>query len=77
MNQKKDVLDTVEKMKDEIVSLTAELVRIPSINPKYPGMDYDKEVGIETECNKRLAEAYKKIGCETEFIEKEKTVQTW
>ena len=39
MNKKKNVLDTVEKMKDEIVSLIAELVRIPSINPKYPGMD--------------------------------------
>ena len=71
MDKKKNVLDTVEKMRDEIVSLTAELVRIPSINPKYPGMDYEKEVGGETVCNERLAEAYREIGCETEFIEAE------
>lgn len=72
MDKKKKVLAAIEKMRDEIVSLVVELVRIPSINPKYPGMDYEKELGGETECNKRLAESYKEIGCKTEFIEKEK-----
>jgi acetylornithine deacetylase len=65
------VLKGVEDLGDRIVSLSAELIRIPSINPRYPGMDYQKEVGGETNCNRRLAEVYREIGCKVEFIEKE------
>jgi acetylornithine deacetylase len=64
------VLKGVEDLGDRIVSLSAELIRIPSINPRYPGMDYQKEVGGETNCNRRLAEVYREIGCKVEFIEK-------
>lgn len=72
MNTKQQVMQMVDKMQDEIVSLLSDLVRIPSVNPGYPGTDYDKLVGGETACNKRLAQAYHKIGCQVDFVEKEK-----
>ncbi len=72
MNKRKQVLDAVEKLQDEIVSLVGELVRIPSVNPKYPGMDYQKVVGGETACNERLAQAYREVGCKVAFVEREK-----
>src|ERR1035437_7080599 len=72
MNTKEQVLSTVEKMKDEIVSLLSELVRIPSVNPRYPGADYAALVGGESACNERLAQAYRIAGCQVDFVEKEK-----
>jgi acetylornithine deacetylase len=72
MNKKEEVLKTVEAMRDEIVSQVADLVRIPSVNPRYPGMDYQKELGGETACNEVLAHAYRAIGCEVDFVEKER-----
>ncbi|MEW5980499.1 MAG: ArgE/DapE family deacylase [Acidobacteriota bacterium] len=68
---KEKVMATVEGMRDDIVSLTAELVRMPSVNPRYPGVEYEKVIGGETACNRRLAEAYRSIGCEVDFVEKE------
>ena len=65
------VLQAVEDLSERIVSLTAELVRIPSINPRYPGTDYQKELGGETACNRKLAEVYRQMGCKIDFIEKE------
>src|SRR5260370_37255477 len=72
MNKKEQVIKTIEGMRDEITAMLAELVRIPSVNPRYPGMDYDKELGGETVCNTTLADAYRTIGCQVDFIEKEK-----
>jgi acetylornithine deacetylase len=72
MNKKEQVLSTVEEMRAEIIALVTALVRIPSVNPRYPGMDYPNTVGGETACNERLAQAYQEIGCEIDFIEKEK-----
>ncbi len=72
MNKAEQVLQTIDAMRDEIVSLTAELVRIPSVNPRYPGMDYQKEVGGETACNQKLATAYRAAGCAVDFVEREK-----
>src|SRR3954447_16577777 len=72
MNKKEQVLNTVEEMRAEIVALVADLVRIPSVNPRYPGMDYANAVGGETACNEKLAQAYKEIGCQIDFVEKEK-----
>ena len=72
MNKKEQVLRTVEKMQAEIISLLSELVRIPSVNPRYPGADYNQLVGGEGACNHRLAEAYRTVGCQVDFVEMEK-----
>ena len=72
MDIKTRVLKTTEEMRDEIVDLTAALVRIPSINPRYPGVDYKALVGAESQCDSRLADAYEAFGCDVEFVEKEK-----
>lgn len=65
------VLQTVDKMRPEIISLVAELVQIPSVNPRHPGVDYSETVGGESSCNARLADAYRAVGCEIAKVEKE------
>lgn len=72
MDQKQKILDTVETMRDEIVSMTVQLIQTPSVNPRYPGTDYQKELGGETACNEILGRAYREIGCEVDLIEKER-----
>jgi acetylornithine deacetylase len=58
-------------MQEEMTCLLSELVRIPSENPRYPGVDYRAELGGETACNQVLAQAYRALGCEVDFVEKE------
>lgn len=65
------VLSVVETMREEILSLLSELVRIPSVNPRYPGVDYDSTVGGESDCNRYLAREYAKFGCTVDFVEVE------
>ncbi|CAN5703464.1 M20/M25/M40 family metallo-hydrolase [soil metagenome] len=57
------VLDQIDTMRGEILATLAELVRIPSITPKYPGLDYDEVVGGETRCNRALIPTYEAAGC--------------
>lgn len=68
---KQQVLETVDGMRDEIVDTVSALVRISSVNPKYPGQDYDKVVGGETKANQTLARHYENLGAEVEFYEAE------
>src|SRR5438067_1280885 len=44
---KQKVLQAIDGMRDEIVETLCGAVRIPSVNPKYPGQDYDEGVGGE------------------------------
>ena len=53
--EKRKVLDVIDGMQDEIVTAVSELVQIRSINPGYPGTDYEAEVGGETKANQYLA----------------------
>ncbi len=45
----------VESMREEMVDLLCRLVRIPSVNPRFPGVVYDDVVGYETEVSRMLA----------------------
>jgi acetylornithine deacetylase/succinyl-diaminopimelate desuccinylase family protein len=65
------VLEIIDEMHDEIVNAISELVKIPSVNPKYPGQDYDAVVGGETEANRALAPHYETLGAEIEYLEVE------
>ena len=58
------VLETVDSMKQEIIDGVQAVVRVPSINPKYPGMDYDETVGGESDANELIAGFYSAIGAE-------------
>jgi acetylornithine deacetylase/succinyl-diaminopimelate desuccinylase family protein len=68
---KQKVMQAIDGMRDEIVDTLCAAVRIPSINPKYPGQDYDKVVGGETEANQYFARHYRELGAEVELYEAE------
>lgn len=58
---------TIDAMRDEILETLAGLVRIPSITPKYPGIDYDEIVGGESRCNQALRSTYEAAGCQIDM----------
>ncbi len=58
--QKKTVTKIIDEMEDEIVQTISELVRIRSVNPGYPGVDVERELGGETKANNYLNPRYRK-----------------
>ena len=68
-DQKAAVLQTVDHMRDEIVQTVSTLVQTRSVNPGYPGVDRDEELGGETDANRRLAETYEQMGLEVDTWE--------
>lgn len=63
------VLRTVDLLKDEIVQLCSDLIKVPSVNPQYPNIDIGRFRGGESRCNEKLAECYQSIGCQVDFFE--------
>ena len=68
-SRKQAVLAKIDAMQGEIVETLAELVRIPSISPKYPGLVEEEHLDGETACNRALAKHYEAIGCEVDLWE--------
>jgi acetylornithine deacetylase len=64
-------LAQIDAMRDEIVATLQTLVRIPSISPKYPGIDYDEVVGGEKRCNEALIPTLQAAGAEVDLWEEE------
>ena len=67
--QKQTVTKIIDEMEDEIVQTISELVRIRSVNPGYPGVDVEKELGGETDANNYLKPRYEKLGLEVDMWE--------
>ena len=65
------VLETIAGMESEIVKALSELIQIPSVNPKYPGVNYEELVGRETDANRYLAPYYERAGCRIDWVEAE------
>jgi acetylornithine deacetylase/succinyl-diaminopimelate desuccinylase family protein len=65
------VLAEVDAMEGAILDTLSELVRIPSITPKYPGLDYDELVGGERRCNLALSATFAAAGCEIDLWSEE------
>ena len=65
------VLDRIEGLRDEITATLQTLVRIPSVTPKYPGLDYDEVVGGEKRCNEALIPSLQAAGAEIDLWEEE------
>lgn len=61
------VLAEIDAMRDDILDTLAAVVRVPSITPKYPGLNYDETVGGETRANQVLIPAYEAAGCEIDM----------
>jgi acetylornithine deacetylase len=60
-------LAQIDAMRDDILQTLAALVRIPSVTPKYPGLDYEETVGGETRCNEALRPTYEAAGCQIDM----------
>ena len=65
----KKVFDLIESSRDEIIRFLSELVKIPSENPDYLGVDRAAVLGGETEVNRFLKPVMEGFGCETDMWE--------
>ncbi|WP_283135016.1 ArgE/DapE family deacylase [Rhizohabitans arisaemae] len=68
---KKAVLDAVDELAPRLVRSVSDAIKIPSVNPKYPGQDYDKIVGAESDVSALIADLYREAGAETELVAEE------
>jgi acetylornithine deacetylase len=62
------VLDQVDGLAERMVSAVSEAIRIPSVNPKYPGQDYDTVVGPEADVAAMMADLYREAGADVEMV---------
>ena len=70
-NPETRVVQLIDGMKDEIIDRIGRLVQVPSVNPKYPGVDGPSVLGGETEANRLVARWYEEAGCEVDLWEEE------
>lgn len=68
---KKRVLERIDSLKDILCEAISELVRIQSVNPSYPGCNYQEHVGGETRANQALAMYMERANCEVTWVELE------
>jgi acetylornithine deacetylase len=66
------VVDAVDRLAEPLVASVSAAVRIPSVNPKYPGQDHDRLVGAEAEVAALLQDLHRAAGAETELVTVEK-----
>jgi len=69
---KKKVLTAVDNLRDDLIQLVCETVKIPSVTPGYPGPKYDSADGGETKVAKYLKPVLEEIGLKTDMWEQEK-----
>ncbi len=60
------VSERIDALQGELVDTISRAVRIPSVNPKYPGQDYDAVVGGEGEVSKLMASVYGDLGADVD-----------
>ena len=62
------VLRRVDDMESEIIEQAAELIKVESVNPKYPGTVYDDVVGGEGTAARQVSEIWKAAGAEIDLF---------
>jgi len=65
------VLSKIDQIQAEVIEVLAGLVRTPSVNPNYPGVDSAEVLGGESRCNEALAQHCAQIGCENDLWEEQ------
>ena len=63
-----EVIKRIDALQHELVDEISKAVRIPSVNPKYPGQVYDDVVGGEGEVSKLVAGVYEALGAEVDAV---------
>ena len=59
----------VDALTEELVASAAALIRVPSVDPSYPGVDYADHIGGEAAANDLISVIYARAGCRVERIE--------
>ena len=59
---KEAITRQVDALADELVELTAGMVRIPSVNPTYPGVSQEEALGGETKVNEFIRPLLEALG---------------
>lgn len=62
------VLAQVRDGRDELLQAITDAVRMPSVNPRYPGQVYEDVVGGEGEVSRLVAEVYRELGAEVDLF---------
>ncbi len=62
------VFGGIDGLKDELVETVSAAVRIPSVNPKYPGQVYADVVGGEGQVSRLMSGLYERIGCAVDLF---------
>ncbi|MBW2122597.1 MAG: ArgE/DapE family deacylase [Deltaproteobacteria bacterium] len=70
--QRSTVLNKIDEIRDDVLEILKEIIRIPSITPKYPGVRREEVLGGETLCNQTLSRFYEQIGCRVDLWEEER-----
>src|SRR5579863_2467102 len=58
----------VEELRDELLAALGEVVRIPSINPIFPGEDRDALLGLEGRAARSVGQHYVRAGAELDVF---------
>jgi acetylornithine deacetylase/succinyl-diaminopimelate desuccinylase family protein len=62
------VFSKIDSLRDDLLAAVSAAVRIPSVNPKYPGQIYEEVVGGEGEVARFMAHLYREIGCQVDLF---------
>jgi acetylornithine deacetylase/succinyl-diaminopimelate desuccinylase family protein len=68
---KQEITDAVDLMKDDLVHLTSEMIRIPSVNPTLDSIVREDVIGGETRVNEHLLPIFNNMGLKTDLWEEE------
>lgn len=68
-NVRQTITNTVDNLRDELVSLVSDIVQIPSVNPTIEGVGYDDTVGGETAVCQHLKTIMEDFGLKTDLWE--------
>lgn len=66
------VLQAVEGYASAMAKSLSDAIRIPSVNPKYPGQNYSNIVGAEEDMSSLMADLYRSAGAAVEMVAVEK-----
>lgn len=65
------ISSAVDGLADELIDAVQRAVRIPSINPRYPGIDFEDAVGGEAAVSRMVGEVYRAAGCDLDIFAEE------
>jgi hypothetical protein len=62
------ILDAVDSLAPALVTALSDAVRIPSINPRYPGQTYADHIGRESEVSALVGDIYRSAGADVDMV---------